>query len=178
MPGHSLAAGVLLAAAALTVTVPAPGADAAGQSGATAAITAASPAGAAAAIAFARDQEGKPYRWGGTGPGAFDCSGLVMRAEQAAGISIERVSSDQWATEEHVSPSQVQPGDLVFFAGSDGTDAAPGHVGIVVDPAEDLMIDAYASGFPVTEEPYGQPSSREGLGQGDVVGFTDPAVPS
>ena len=71
----------------------------------------------AAAIAFAREQLGKPYLWGGTGPDAFDCSGLVMMAYRAAGISIPRTSQQQWAWGPQVPASQVKPGDLVFFAG-------------------------------------------------------------
>ena len=47
---------------------------------------------AAQAIAYAQRQIGLPYLWGGTGPDAFDCSGLVMQAYAAAGISIPRTS--------------------------------------------------------------------------------------
>src|SRR5205085_11898886 len=89
---------------------------------------------AAAAIGYARAQLGRPYLWGGTGPDAFDCSGLVMMAYRAAGITIARTSQAQWATEPKVPASQLEPGDLVFFAGSDGTAADPGHVGLVADP--------------------------------------------
>ena len=126
---------------------------------------------AAAAIAYAQAQLGKPYQWGGTGPDAFDCSGLVMQAYAAAGVGIARTSQAQWATEPHVS--DPAPGDLVFFAGADGTASAPGHVGLVVDPSRDLMIDAYARGVPVHGETYGQPGSAPGLQ--DPVGFTDPS---
>ncbi len=126
---------------------------------------------AAATIGYARQQAGKPYEWGGTGPDAFDCSGLVMRAYASAGVSIARTSQAQWATEPHVS--YPVPGDLVFFAGANGTASAPGHVGLVVDPSRDLMIDAYAPGVPVHEETYGQPGSAPGLQ--DPVGFTDPS---
>ena len=46
------------------------------------------PAGTAGkVIAYAEAQIGKPYQWGATGPGAFDCSGLTMMAYRAAGIS-------------------------------------------------------------------------------------------
>jgi hypothetical protein len=61
----------------------------------------------------------------------------------------------------------------VFFAGADGTPSSPGHVGLVVDPARNLMIDAYARGLPVQYDTYGLASSRPGLT--DPVGFTDPA---
>src|SRR5215469_1794627 len=50
----------------------------------------------ATAIGYAEQQLGKPYLWGGTGPDAFDCSGLVMMAYRAAGINLQRTSQDQW----------------------------------------------------------------------------------
>ena len=64
----------------------------------------------ATAIAFAQQQLGKPYLWGGTGPDAFDCSGLVMMAYRQAGIGIARTSEAQWATLPHVPASQVEAG--------------------------------------------------------------------
>jgi cell wall-associated NlpC family hydrolase len=86
------------------------------------------PGAAAAAIAFALAQVGKPYQWGATGPDAYDCSGLVFAAYGAAGISIGRTTF-QWRQDgPRVPLSQLQPGDLLFSAGSDGTDADPGHV--------------------------------------------------
>ncbi len=117
----------------------------------------------ATAISYAEQQLGKPYLWGGTGPDAFDCSGLVMMAYRAAGISIERTSQMQWATEQQVPASQVQPGDLVFFAGSDGTVTSPGHVGLVIGNGK--MIEAYATGFPIRVASY--------LNRG-AIGFTQP----
>ena len=134
--------------------------------------TSGAPGRGAAVIAYARAQLGKPYLWGGTGPDAYDCSGLVMEAYAAAGDSIPRTSQEQWAAGPQVSTPH--PGDLVFFPGADGTWASPGHVGIVVDPAEDLMIDAYASGVPVGYATYGPAASLTGLNQ--VIGFTDPAA--
>jgi cell wall-associated NlpC family hydrolase len=124
----------------------------------------------AAAIAFAREQLGKPYLWGGTGPDAFDCSGLVMMAYRAAGISIPRTSQQQWAWGPQVPASQVKPGDLVFFAGSDGTTASPGHVGLVI--GKHTMIEAYATGFPIRISSFGTPGAA--AGDGNPVGFTQP----
>ncbi len=117
----------------------------------------------AAAIGYAEQQLGKPYLFGGTGPDAFDCSGLVMMAYRAAGVDIERTSEQQWATEVRIPASQVQPGDLVFFAGSDGTTTSPGHVGLVIGGGQ--MIEAYATGFPIRIASY---TDR------DPVGFTRP----
>ena len=131
------------------------------------------PAGTAGKIlAFAEAQLGKPYLYGATGPDAYDCSGLAMMAYRAAGIAIPRTSQAQWAYGTQIPASQVQPGDLVFFAGADGTPAAPGHVGIVLNPAAHTMIDAYATGSPVEEDTYGLPASKGGLSP--VVGFTRP----
>lgn len=131
-------------------------------------VTNASPA--VQAIAYAGAQVGKPYLWGGTGPGGFDCSGLVMEAYRAAGVDIARTSQEQWATEPHVPTPQ--PGDLVFFAGGDGTPAEPGHVGIVIGLHQ--MIEAYAPGFPVRYSTFGLPSSPPG--DTDPVGYTNPAA--
>jgi cell wall-associated NlpC family hydrolase len=129
------------------------------------ATVAASRDGAASvAIAYARAQLGRPYLWGGTGPDAFDCSGLAMMAYRSAGVTIARTSQDQWATERHVPASQVQPGDLVFFAGSDGTMTDPGHVGIVIGGGK--MIQALGTGYPIMVSSWHRP---------DLVGFTDPA---
>jgi cell wall-associated NlpC family hydrolase len=131
------------------------------------------PAGTAGKIlSYAEAQLGKPYVFGAAGPDSFDCSGLAMMAYRAAGIAIPRTSQAQWAWGRQVPASQVQPGDLVFFSGSDGTPAAPGHVGIVLDPAAHTMINAYTTSFPVEEDTYGLPTSKGGLSP--VVGFTRP----
>jgi cell wall-associated NlpC family hydrolase len=131
------------------------------------------PAGRAGKIlAWAESQLGKPYLYGATGPDAYDCSGLAMMAYRAAGITIPRTSQAQWAYGLQIPASQVQPGDLVFFAGADGTPAAPGHVGIILNPAARTMIDAYATGSPVEQDTYGLPSSKAGLSP--VIGFTRP----
>jgi peptidoglycan DL-endopeptidase CwlO len=141
----------------------------AGQHGRT--VAAAPGKAAAAAIAYAQAQLGKPYLWGGTGPDAFDCSGLVMQAYAAGGVPVARTSQQQWATEPHVSTPAA--GDLVFFPGADGTWNSPGHVGIVTDPATHTMIDAYAPGVPIGYATYGPSATLPGLDQ--VIGFTDPA---
>ncbi len=119
---------------------------------------------------YAEAQIGKPYLFGGTGPDAFDCSGLVMMAYRAGGVNIPRTSEQQFADLPHVPANQVQDGDLVFFAGSDGTPAAPGHVGLVV--GKNTMIEAYATGTPVRISTFGTAQSPPG--DGTVVGYAQP----
>jgi peptidoglycan DL-endopeptidase CwlO len=70
---------------------------------------------AAAVVAYARAQVGKPYCYGGSGPGCFDCSGLTMMAWRQAGVSLPHSSSAQYNVGRRVSASELQPGDLVFY---------------------------------------------------------------
>ena len=68
------------------------------------------------AIDFALAQLGDPYKWGGTGPNAWDCSGLTQAAYAAAGVSIGRVTYNQVKAGRGVSMGSLQPGDLVFYS--------------------------------------------------------------
>jgi cell wall-associated NlpC family hydrolase len=120
---------------------------------------------AAAAMSYAEQQLGKPYLWGGTGPASFDCSGLVMMAYLAAGITIPRTSQAQWAWGPQIQPGSEKPGDLVFFAGADGTPTSPGHVGMVL--GNGMMIEAQENGVPIHIVSY--------AGRG-AIGFTRPGA--
>jgi len=71
----------------------------------------------AAAVAAAETQEGVPYVWGGATPGVgFDCSGLAMWAWGQAGVSLPHSAQAQYDSIEHVSLSDLEPGDLIFYA--------------------------------------------------------------
>jgi cell wall-associated NlpC family hydrolase len=61
------------------------------------------------------DLVGKPYVFGATGPGSYDCSGLTMAAWASVGVHLEHYTKDQWNEGRAVSRSQLQPGDLVFY---------------------------------------------------------------
>lgn len=103
------------------------------------------------AIAFARNQLGKPYVWGATGPDSFDCSGLTQAAYKSAGITLPRTTYDQVNVGTRVSELNLQPGDLIFFY----SDVS--HVGLYIGNGE--MIHAPHTGTvvkiaPITEMPF------------------------
>jgi cell wall-associated NlpC family hydrolase len=66
-------------------------------------------------VNFALAQVGKPYVFGAAGPSSYDCSGLTMASYAAAGIGLPHSALMQYNYGTHVSYSQLQPGDLVFF---------------------------------------------------------------
>jgi cell wall-associated NlpC family hydrolase len=118
----------------------------------TSAVAPAASGKVSAALAWAYAQLGKPYRYGGAGPRSFDCSGLVMRAFAAAGISLPHSAAAQQHSGRRVPLSQLQPGDLVFW----GSPAY--HVGIYVGGGR--ILDAPHTGTDVQIQAiWGSPSS-------------------
>jgi peptidoglycan DL-endopeptidase CwlO len=107
--------------------------------------------GAATAVAWAYREIGKPYVWGAAGPNSFDCSGLAMYVWAKAGVYLEHFTGDQWHEGVHVSRSQLEPGDLVFFAYNTSDPATIHHVGIYIGGGE--MIDAPFTGAFVRKDP-------------------------
>ncbi|MFU8841253.1 MAG: NlpC/P60 family protein [Nitriliruptoraceae bacterium] len=68
------------------------------------------------AVGVALSQVGKPYAWGATGPGSFDCSGLVTYAYRSAGIThLPRSSAAMYGATTRISRAELRPGDLVFY---------------------------------------------------------------
>lgn len=109
----------------------------------------AAPAAPAAAPAAARSSAlqnalgkiGAPYRYGASGPSAFDCSGLVHWAYKQEGVSLPRTSRAMASAGTPVSKGQLRPGDLVLFY------RPVSHVGIYVGNGQ--VVHASTSGTPV-----------------------------
>ena len=76
---------------------------------------------------------GAPYRYGGSGPDAFDCSGLVSYVHARFGVSTPRTAAQQFAVARPVTRSDLKAGDLVFFRLSGPTVS---HVGIYIGNGE------------------------------------------
>lgn len=93
------------------------------------------------ALAFAKKQLGDRYRYGGTGPNAWDCSGLTRGAWKAAGKKIPRTSQGQARSGKKVSKKNLKKGDLVFFY------SGKSHVGIYAGKGK--VIHASRPGKPV-----------------------------
>lgn len=104
------------------------------------------------ALSLAEDYIGTPYSYGGGGASGpsygieqgantkgFDCSGLLQYMWARAGVSIPRTSYDQFKNGTPIQKSQLQPGDGVFFTGSDPQNGLPGHVAIYIGNGKVLV---------------------------------------
>jgi len=99
----------------------------------------------AQALAAALSRRGDPYVWGAAGPGAFDCSGLVVWAFAQEAITLPHYTGDMWNSGLRIPRADLEPGDLVFFF----SDLS--HVGIYL--GNGLMVDAPDFGETVRIDP-------------------------
>lgn len=85
---------------------------------------------AAAPLAKATAFTGTPYKWGGTTPDGFDCSGLTQYVFKQAGVDLPRTAAEQYKVGKAVPLSEAKANDLVFFERTDGRKGIT-HVGII-----------------------------------------------
>lgn len=114
--------------------------------------------GAATAVRVALAQVGKPYQWGGAGPSSFDCSGLVLYAWAAAGVSLPHYTVSQMQATTPVSEGQLQPGDIVFYGGS-----APSHDAMYIGGGQ--VVSANTTGTNVQTQPLTYDGTPTGFGR-------------
>ncbi len=122
------------------------------------------PGAAGKAMEVALAQRGKPYVWGAEGPSSFDCSGLVLYAYRAAGVSLPHSSRSQYGYGKSVSRSELVPGDLLFYGGSVGSIH---HVAMYI--GDGRIVHASTSGVPVKTDTI-DGGGRDYLGAKRIVG--------
>ncbi len=110
------------------------------------------------AVNAAQSQLGVPYVWGGATPGAgFDCSGLTMWAWAQAGVALAHGATEQYYEIQHVSMSDLQPGDLIFY----GDAGLLYHVVMYIGGG--MVVQAEETGTNVMDTPI--PPGAYGAGQ-------------
>jgi cell wall-associated NlpC family hydrolase len=97
------------------------------------------------ALQVAAQQNGKPYRYGSTGPSSFDCSGLVKYSFAQAGKALPRTSGEMYRATQRIAPSQKKPGDLIFMS----SNGRIGHVAVYA--GDGMMWDAPTAGRTVSK---------------------------
>lgn len=101
-------------------------------------------------VKYAMSKIGGPYQWGGNGPVAFDCSGLVQQAFASAGKSVPRQGTDQfWAAPTRVPISQMRYGDLLVF--NDNGQGQFSHIAIYI--GNNQVVQALNPGQPIQVTP-------------------------
>jgi cell wall-associated NlpC family hydrolase len=100
-----------------------------------------SPSIADRAASQAAKMVGKPYRYGGSTPAGFDCSGLVLFSYQQAGLALPRETDQQRGASHKVRVSSLRRGDLLFF---DQEGKKNSHVGIYL--GDGAFVHAPSSG--------------------------------
>ncbi|MFJ8842561.1 C40 family peptidase [Streptomyces cyaneofuscatus] len=109
---------------------------------------------AAAIVAFAKAQVGDAYVSGGTGPNAWDCSGLVQAAYRTVGIDLPRVSQSQSTAGTQVSLDNLQPGDILYWGGA----GSAYHVAIYVGDGQFVGAQNSSTGTVQRSMDYDRPS--------------------
>ncbi len=106
---------------------------------------------------IALEQVGQPYRYGGSSPGGFDCSGLVQYAYSRAGLNVPRTTGQLWSAAKPVARQDLTAGDVLFFS----IDGKMSHVGMYL--GERRFVHAPQSGRSVSVASLDTPFYRSAL---------------
>jgi cell wall-associated NlpC family hydrolase len=98
-----------------------------------------------AIISYAKKFLGTPYKWAGTTPSGFDCSGFISYVFGNFGFSLTHSSVAMAELGATVKLSELQPGDLMFFKGRDASSTRVGHVAMVVEVAPNVIKFIHSS---------------------------------
>jgi len=139
----SVCASLVLAACASTPTAP---------------VT--DPDSSARAAGFARKMVGKPYRYGGSSPTGFDCSGLIQYSYKQAGVSLPRSTDEQLRLSQPLRGAHLRRGDLLFF---DQEGKKKSHVGIYLGDGQ--FVHAPSSGKTVRTDRLDSPYWKKHLSE-------------
>ncbi len=97
-------------------------------------------------IDYAKEFLGTPYRYAGSTPSGFDCSGFVNYVFKQFGIPLVRSSYSMAELGIQIKLSEVQPGDLLFFKGSNSRSSQIGHVAIVTENTDGTIKFIHSAG--------------------------------
>jgi len=122
-------------------------------------------------VDFSKQQIGKPYRFGASGPGAFDCSGFIFYVLKSKGINISRTSVEgYWNSSLIQKVSDPRPGDLIFLQNT--YKSGPSHVGIMINDSEFVHAADERTGVTISNKNSSY-NRQHFLGYGRVAGTVD-----
>ena len=103
---------------------------------------------------------GKPYKFGGSSPTGFDCSGLVQYSYRQAGVAVPHNTDKQRRASRPVKVADLRRGDLLFF---DQEGKKNSHVGIYL--GDGRFVHAPSSGKKVRANRLDQPYWKKHLSE-------------
>ncbi len=104
---------------------------------------------------YAKQFLGNPYVWGGTSlTNGADCSGFVLSVYKKFGVTLPHYSGSQAASGTKISFSEIQPGDLIFYANSSGT---INHVAIYIGNDQVIHASSPKTGIKISKYNYRTP---------------------